>query len=50
MCPEEVSLLRKLLGDMKVRGKAVPKPIQNWYQCGLSDKMLDFLMDKRGYK
>lgn len=27
MCPEEVSLLRKLLGDMKVRGKACPKPV-----------------------
>jgi len=28
---EEVKLLRKLLGDMKVRGKDCPKPIQNWF-------------------
>lgn len=44
MSPEEVSLLRKLLGDMKVRGKNCPKPIQNWYQSGLSDKLLDHLI------
>jgi hypothetical protein len=31
MSIEEVKLLRKLLGDMKVRGKDCPKPIQNWY-------------------
>ncbi len=31
MSIEEVSLLRKLLGDMKVRGKNCPKPVQNWY-------------------
>lgn len=49
MCPEEVRLLRKLLGDMKVRGKDCPKPIQNWFQCGLSDKLLDYLIDKKKY-
>lgn len=49
MSPEEVRLLRKLLGDMKVRGKDCPKPIQNWFQCGLSDKLLDFLIEKKKY-
>lgn len=29
--PEEVKKLRTSLGDVKVRGKDVPKPIQNWY-------------------
>ena len=49
MCPEEVRLLRKLLGDMKVRGKDCPKPIQSWYQCGLSDRLLDFMIEKKQY-
>lgn len=35
------------MGDIKVRGKDVPKPIQNWYQCGLSDRILGLLMDKK---
>lgn len=46
---EEVKLLRKLLGDMKVRGKDCPKPIQNWFQCGLTDKILEFIMEKKKY-
>jgi len=49
MSVEEVKLLRKLLGDMKVRGKDCPKPIQSWYQCGLSDKLLEYIMDKKKY-
>lgn len=41
--------LRKELGDIKVRGKVCPAPITNWYQCGLSDKILRILIEKRKY-
>ena len=47
--PEEKIQLRKDLGDIKVRGKNCPTPISNWYQCGLSDKILKILIDKRKY-
>ena len=49
MTPEEVERYRKELGDVKVRGKDCPKPIKNWYQCGLSDSILTILVDKRRY-
>lgn len=41
--------LRKELGDIKVRGKNCPAPISNWYQCGLSDKILKILLEKRKF-
>ncbi len=43
---EEVEKMRKENGDIKVRGKAIPKPIANWFQCGLSDKILKVLEKK----
>jgi len=41
--------LRKEMGDIKVRGKTCPAPIMNWYQCGLTDKILRILIEKRKY-
>ena len=49
MTAEEVEMYRKELGDVKVRGKDCPKPIKNWYQCGLSDNILAILVDRRKY-
>jgi len=37
MAQAEVDEYRKKLGDIVVRGKDVPRPVKNWYQCGLSD-------------
>lgn len=31
MTADEVKKYRSSLGDIKVRGKVVPKPIMNWY-------------------
>jgi ATP-dependent RNA helicase DDX46/PRP5 len=49
MSEEEVVNYRKEHGDIKVRGKNIPKPIFNWYQCGLSEKIISVL-EKKGYK
>jgi ATP-dependent RNA helicase DDX46/PRP5 len=49
MSEEDVVNFRKEHGDIKVRGKNIPKPIFNWYQCGLSDKIIAVLENK-GYK
>jgi len=46
---EEVVGLREEIGDIKVRGKRCPPPILNWYQCGLSNKVLRVL-EKKKYK
>jgi len=45
---EEVDKIRKENGDIKVRGKSIPNPIQNWYQCGLADRILKVL-EKKGF-
>lgn len=49
MSDEEVVNYRKEHGDIKVRGKNIPKPIFNWYQCGLSEKIIG-VMENKGYK
>ena len=46
---EEVITLREDLGGINVRGKRCPAPISNWYQCGLSDKVLKEL-DRKQFK
>jgi ATP-dependent RNA helicase DDX46/PRP5 len=48
MTKEDVEKFRKEKGDIKVRGKAVPKPIFSWYQCGLSDRILAVL-ERKGF-
>ncbi len=42
-----IAMYRKEHGDVKVRGKNIPKPFVNWYQIGLSDKVLDILEKKK---
>ena len=44
---EETLKIREELGDIQVRGKRCPAPIVNWYQCGLSDKILKILEKKK---
>lgn len=46
---EEITALREESGGINVRGKRCPAPITNWYQCGLSDKVLKEL-DKKQFK
>ena len=46
---EQIEQIRKNNGDIKVRGKNICNPILNWYQCGLSDRILDVL-EKKGFK
>jgi len=42
-----IALYRKKNGDIKVRGKNIPKPFFNWYQIGLPDKVLEILEKKK---
>ena len=46
---EEVASLRLELDGIKVRGVDVPKPVQNWAQCGLGFQTLD-VIQKLGYE
>ena len=45
---KEIIKYRKEAGDIKVRGKDILNPVFNWYQCGLSDKILS-VIEKRNY-
>mmetsp|Transcript_28899 Transcript_28899/g.21520 ORF Transcript_28899/g.21520 Transcript_28899/m.21520 type:complete len:109 (-) Transcript_28899:1849-2175(-) len=49
MSEKEINIFRKLNGDIKVRGLKCPRPISNWYQCGLSDGVLE-LLEKLGFE
>jgi ATP-dependent RNA helicase DDX46/PRP5 len=40
MSADEVAAYRSSLDGIKVRGKNVPPPIKNWFQCGLNDRTL----------
>jgi hypothetical protein len=44
---KEVAEFRKFNGDIKVRGLKCPRPISNWYQCGLPDKVLEVIERKQ---
>ena len=46
---EEVATLRMELENIKVRGLDVPKPVQNWAQCGLGVQVLD-VISSLGYQ
>jgi ATP-dependent RNA helicase DDX46/PRP5 len=50
MTEKEVSEFRKVYGDIKVRGLKCPKPISNWYQCGLPDKVMEVIEKKNFIK
>lgn len=49
MTDEQVVNYRKEHGDIKVRGKNIPKPIFNWYHCGLSEK-ITAVLERKGFK
>jgi ATP-dependent RNA helicase DDX46/PRP5 len=40
MTDDEIRVYRGELDGIKVRGKRVPPPIKNWFQCGLNDRTL----------
>ena len=42
-------MFRKNYGEIKVRGINCPKPIQNWYQCGLPGPIID-LIEKKNFE
>lgn len=45
---QQIEAYRKNNGDIKVRGKNISNPILNWYQCGLSDRIL-LVLEKKGF-
>ncbi|KAI6785660.1 pre-mRNA-processing ATP-dependent rna helicase prp5 [Emericellopsis cladophorae] len=45
MTEAEVDDLRLELDGIKVNGKDVPKPVQKWAQCGLTQQTLDVISD-----
>lgn len=49
MTEEEVTNLRLELDGIKVRGLDIPKPVQQWSQCGLGVQTLD-VIEKLGYE
>ena len=47
LTPEEVIEIRKNNGSILVKGKEIPKPILDFYQCGLSSKIMEILEYKQ---
>ena len=47
LTPEEVIEIRKTNGSILVKGKEIPKPILDFYQCGLSSKIMEVLEFKQ---
>jgi len=43
MSYKDIAKYRKEAGDIKVRGRDILNPVFNWYQCGLSDKLLSVI-------
>ena len=43
---EEVIEIRKSNGSILVKGKEIPKPILEFYQCGLNSKIMEILSNK----
>ena len=43
MSQKEVAEYRSQLDNLQVRGFDVPWPVQTWFQCGLSGRVLDIL-------
>ena len=46
---KDVKEIRKKMDNIKVRGVNVPKPILNWFQCGLRDSVLN-VIEKKEFK
>lgn len=47
MTDEEVRKYRKSMDNMKIRGIKCPRPIKNWFQCGLSNKILEIIAEQK---
>lgn len=47
MTDEDVKIYRKSMDNMKVRGIKCPRPIKNWYQCGLSNRILEIISEQK---
>jgi len=43
---EEITEIRKSNGSILVKGKEIPKPILEFYQCGLNTKIMEILKSK----
>ena len=43
---EEIMEIRKSNGSILVKGKEIPKPILEFYQCGLNTKIMEILQSK----
>lgn len=44
---EEIRAIRRKMGNVRVRGSNCPRPIMNWFQCGICDSVLEIL-EKKG--
>lgn len=49
MSKEEVESFRKDNGDIHIRGKHPINPIKSWYQCGLHNNIINFLINVKNY-
>ena len=47
---KQVERLREELGHIKIRGRDCPRPILSWYQAGLSDQILNLLINIKKYQ
>ena len=47
MSDEEVKEYRKSMDNMRIRGIKCPRPIKNWYQCGLSNRILEIVAEQK---
>ena len=47
MTDNQAQIFRKKHGDIKVRGLNCPKPVENWFQCGLSEAVLEVIEKKK---
>lgn len=47
MTDDEVKEYRKSMDNMKIRGIKCPRPIKNWYQCGLSNRILEIIAEQK---
>lgn len=43
----DIKMIRENLGEIAVKGIDIPRPIKQWYQAGLSDKILKILEKKK---
>lgn len=50
MTEKDVEEVRKRLGDIKIRGLDLIRPIFSWHHCGLNKKILDLLEIKLNFK